>query len=62
MNCTTHHNACDCREAAIAELIKAKDAEIAWLKRRIEDLEYKYDNALSDLVSAHWGKGEGGGK
>ena len=35
MNCTTHHSACDCREAAIAELIKAKDREIRALKIEI---------------------------
>lgn len=35
MGCTTHHNACDCREAAIAELIKAKDREIRALKFEI---------------------------
>ena len=34
-SCMTHHNACDCREAAIAELIASKDAEIAALRAKM---------------------------
>lgn len=34
-NCTTHHHACDCREAMFAEMVEALK-EIAWLRPKGE--------------------------
>ena len=40
-HCTTHHYACDCREAMFAEMVEA----LRWIEK-IADAEIKRDTAL----------------